>query len=106
MIGLALLLAAQAGTAPQRRLVMPSITGLDRLCPEGDGSEIIVCARRSLAERQRVHDPGPPPIADRDTTPLGFSVGRDAQVGAEVQSFTRPDGSVNNAIMAKFKLRF
>jgi hypothetical protein len=101
-----LLLFALQTAAPESRIPIPSITGLNKPCPIGSKGEIIVCARRSEAERQRYRDAGAPPLPDRDSTPAGFAVSKDATIAAEVESFVRPDGTINKAIMVKYKLRF
>ena len=103
MIPLALLLLVQQ--APGER-VLPSITGLDKPCPKDNDEEIVVCARRSDSERQRFREPALPPGYQPDTTPGSFRIGENQELGAEVGSTQRPDGTVNKYIMIKLKTRF
>ena len=92
LLSAALLLVPAAGDAtPPEREEKLVVYGSDA-CPEAEGGEIVVCARRPEAERYRI----PKTLRDREKVPGAQGWGSRVATLEDIQRDTRPNGCSAN----------
>ena len=113
-MAVALIFALQAVAGPGMSESMPldlsemrssGASGLTRpRCGEGDGSEIVVCARRSDEARYRIAPPATQ--YDPPNVRAEAGLGGGATVGVYAHSVELPGAQTSNRIMITLKLPF